>query len=415
MPSLLSLPRELRDDIWERACQSSFPPNQFPRHNGFSRSLLQTNRQIYHEAAPYMYETSVINLSHPQEVLQWLQSIGISNSSCIYHLVLKFTSLSVDHPLDEQVARNIWSVSLQLLPNLQSLSFNYTPKDVKVPSAGSHEEAVVSPTSPIGPCQELPTLLKPETRNSRRRRSNDVEWLDLQPDFASNSVTNAVLAIHEPMPSFMVLCFSKLLKLPSTRSLEQSITCLPTDFLAGLGFHPARTYALPEEPPSIVFTYRKFDDPPQWPITPAPDLNTMLSQLSQLTNLRLGCRKNDSSILTIIPKGIKTLDIAFTDPDPSKVAVNLIKMRLRCDKLVTLTIAVSPLHDEPSPEGDETMEVTDQPEAEVDFWEPFWKALQAIEITGVRIWEGEGARFRKFTRQIATPPVNPQSLVVQML
>lgn len=358
-----------------------------------------------------MYETTVVNLSHPQEALPWIHTIGFRNSACIHHLVLKFTSLSFEQPMDEQDAQSTWSASLQFLPNLQSLSFNYTPKDYKEPCVYSQEEALVSPTSSEAPCYELPSLPRPENLKLQRRRSNDVEWRDLQPDFQSHSNTNAVLAIHEPIPSFLVLCFSKLLKLSSARSLEQNITCLPTDFLGRLGFYPTRTYALTEGPPSIVFTYRKLDAPPQWPITPAPDLHMMLSQLPQLSNLRLGCRKVDSSILSAIPSGIKVLDIAFTDHNPTQIAANLIKMRTRCDKLVTLTIAVSPLHDEtPLQEGESIEEMASRMDAEADYWEPFWDALGQIQSTGVRIWEGEGASFRKFTRQNTIP-----SPIIQML
>lgn len=418
MPSLLSLPRELRDEIWDRACHSTFPPHDLTTQNrsessksqhSSSHSLLQTNRQIYHEAAPYMYETTVANLAHPQEVLPWIHTIGFPNSACIHHLVLKFTSLSFEQSTDGQDARNIWSASLQLLPNLQSLSFNYTPKDYKEPCVYSQDEVLVSPTESEASCHELPSLPRPETLKIQRRRSNDVEWRDLQPDFRTHSITNAVLAIHEPMPAFLVLCFSKLLKLSSARSLEQNITCLPTDFLAGLGFYPTRTYALTEGPPSMVFTYRKLDAPPQWPITPAADLNMMLSQLPQLSSLRLGCRKVDSSILSAIPSGVKILDIAFTDPNPTQIAANLLRMRSRCDKLVILTIAVSPLHDEmPLREGESLEDQALRMEAEADYWEPFWEALSHIQNTGVRIWEGEGAGFRKFTRQNTAPsPVLP--------
>ena len=423
MPSLLSLPRELRDDIWDRACHSTFPPHKNAIRNrskfskaahGSSHSLLQTNRQIYHEATPYMYETTVVNFSHLQEALPWIHSIGFRNRVCIQHLVLKFTSLSSEHPMDEQDAQNTWFAFLQLLPNLQSLSFNYTPNDYNEPCIYSHEEAIassISPTSLTTLCREIITLPKPETLRSQRRRSNDVEWRDLQPDFRSRSVTNAVLAIHEPMPAFLVLAFSKLLKLPSARSLEQSITCLPTDFLADLGFYPTRTYALTEGPPSIVFTYRRMDTPPQWPIAPTPDLNIMLSQLLQLSSLRLACRKVDSSILSVVPSSVKSLDIAFTDPNPTHIVMNLNKMRSRCDKLVTLTIAVSPLHDEmPAHEGESVEDQASRMDAEADYWEPFWEALSNIQDTGVRIWEGEGVSFRKFTRRNTTP-----SLVDQIL
>ena len=203
----------------------------------------------------------------------------------------------------------------------------------------------------------------------------------------------------------LVLYFAKLLKLSSARTLEQNITCLPTDFLASQGFYPTRTYALTDGPPSIVFTYRKMNAPLQWPTTSAPNLDRMLSQLPQLTYLRLGCRRVDSSVLLAMPRGIQTLDIAFTDPNPPRVATNLRKMRARCDKLFTLTIAVSPLHDLPtSKDGESSDEEMTRLDDETQHWEPFWEALGHLQNTGVSIWEGEGAGFRKFSRPNATLP-----------
>lgn len=412
MPSLLSLPRELRDDIWEKACHSEFPPNVVTKHNLSApktryiptHHLLRTSRQIYHEATPYIYETTVVNLSHPYEALRWIHSIGTRNSACIRHLVLKFTSLSFEKSKDKHDALQTWSASLRLLPNLQSLTFNYQPKqDCDEPWVETQEECPIPNPSPT---EEVATLPEPETLKLQRRRSYDPEIRDLRPDFSFQSITHAVLAIHEPMPSILVLYFAKLLKLSSASTLEQNITCLPTDFLAGLGFYPTRTYALTEGPPSIVFTYRKLDAPPQWPMNSAPNLDVMLSQLPQLSYLRLGCRQVDSSILTAIPAGIKTLDIAFTDHCPSQVAENLRKMRSRCDMLFTLTIAVWPLHDESPAQSDDvadSMEAADEREKKLaeqaEFWEPFWDALNHVQNTGVRIWEGEGRGFHKFLRR----------------
>lgn len=434
MASLLALPRELRDDIWEKACLSEFPPslnvvtNQTqtlsdPKSSCTSpHRLLRTNRQIFHEATPYVYETTVVHLSHPYQVLRWIHSIGSRNSACIRHLVLKFTSLSWEQAHDTHDASQTWSASLRLLPNLQSLTFNYEPtEDGDEPWVDTREERPVPETaSPRveeeGEEQqeeeqeqvaaEVATLPEPETLKLQKSRSYDPEMRDLRPDFRFQSITHAVLAVHEPMPSILVLYFAKLLKLSSASSLEQNVTCLPTGFLAERGFYPTRTYALTQGPPSIVFTYRKLDAPPQWRTTSAPNLDVMLSQLPLLSYLRLGCHQVDSSILAAIPAGIKTLDIAFTDPDPVRVAGNLRKMRARCQDLFTLTIAVSPLHDEPPvPSSDETesMEWAEERDkrlaAQAEFWEPFWDALSHVQNTGVRVWEGEGAGFRKFLRR----------------
>lgn len=409
MATLLSLPRELRDDIWDKACHDQFPPysvttNSTSKAPEASRShqLLRTNRQIYHEAAPYVYETTVVNLPHPHAALGWIHSIGTRNSALIRHLVLKFTSLSFEQPQNRGDVLKTWSASLQLLPNLQSLTFCYEPKEGKEQRWGPVEEQ--TPHDVLVPREDLHTLPEPETLKFQKGRNYDLEMQHLQPDYCFQSITHAVLAIHEPIPSILVLYFAKLLKLSSASSLEQNITCLPTDFLAGLGFYPTRTYALTDGPPSIVFTYRKLHAPPRRPVNSTPSLSLMLSQLPQLSYLRLGCHQVDSSILAAIPIGIKTLDIAFTDPDPCQVASNLQKMRSRCPDLYTLTIAVSPLHDTPKVNDEDLDEASIlEREAQVTeltkIWEPFYEALSIISTNGLRIWEGEGTQFRKFQRR----------------
>ncbi len=411
--SLLSLPRELRDDIWDKACHVAFPPGRVDEQHSAHRApipahrLLRVNRQIYHEATPYVYETTVVKLAHPHEALRWIRSVGPRNSACIRHLVLKFNSLSAEPATKPNVLEG-WSASLHLLPNLQALTFNYIPvgePKEEVPSAAPEESTGPNIwAAPPSPSPELETLPEPESLSRQRSRSKDLEWQDFQPDFRFQSITHAVLAIQEPMPSMLVLYFAKLLKLSSARTLEHNITCLPTDFLAGQGFYPTRTYALTEGPPSIVFTYRKMDAPLPWPTSSSPNLNLMLAQLPQLRYLRLGCRQVDSSVLLAIPRGIQTLDIGFADPDPVRVATHLRQMRARCDQLFTLSIAVSPLHDlPPTKEDDWSAQVPDRSDEETLYWEPFWEALGDLQGSGVRIWEGEGVGFRKFTRPNATP------------
>lgn len=408
MATLLSLPRELRDDIWDRACHNQFPPYGVTTHSNMAPEssrkyqLLLTNRQIYHEVAPYVYETTVVNLPHPHAALGWIHSIGTRNSTLIRHLFLKFGSLSFEQPQNRADVLKTWAASLQLLPNLQSLTFCYEPKEVKEPRSGPVEERTSQDA--LVPREELHTLPEPETLKFQNGRNYDLEMQHLQPDYCFQSITHAVLAIHEPMPSILVLYFAKLLKLSSASSLEQTITCLPTDFLAGLGFYPTRTYALTDGPPTIVFTYRKLDAPPRRPVNSIPNLSLMLSQLPQLSYLRLGCHQVDSSILVAIPAGIKTLDIAFTDPNPCQVASNLQKMRLRCPQLYTLTIAISPLHDTPKLDDEELdeasiMEREARAEELTNFWKPFYEALSIISTNGLRIWEGEGTLFRKFQRR----------------
>ena len=39
----------------------------------------------------------------------------------------------------------------------------------------------------------------------------------------------------------------------------------------------------------------------------------------------------------------------------------------------------------------------EQEAARMALWAPFWEALEWVQRTGVRVWEGEGDGFRRFT------------------
>ena len=76
-------------------------------------------------------------------------------------------------------------------------------------------------------------------------------------------------------------------------------------------------------------------------------------------------------------------------------------MRERCEKLFTLAIAVSPLHDCDTLDGGgdtgfnkfslsrNVLQVWEP------FWEPFWNLLEHLKSTGVRIWEGDCPGFKR--------------------
>ena len=77
-------------------------------------------------------------------------------------------------------------------------------------------------------------------------------------------------------------------------------------------------------------------------------------------------------------------------------------MRGICRKLFTLAVAVSPLHDRDCAGEDKKREVFfDRRFVGADVrekWEPFWKALDEIRDSKVKVWEGEGPGFKRGRR-----------------
>ncbi|KAJ4410037.1 hypothetical protein N0V91_002046, partial [Didymella pomorum] len=67
---LLSLPRELRDRVYTFALTSPYPfwwPGQAPMKHNVGVGLLQTNKQVYDEAAPVLYTGNKFLFTHPSD------------------------------------------------------------------------------------------------------------------------------------------------------------------------------------------------------------------------------------------------------------------------------------------------------------------------------------------------------------
>ncbi|KAL8718221.1 MAG: hypothetical protein Q9225_004610 [Loekoesia sp. 1 TL-2023] len=397
MPSLLDLPRELRDAIWTEVCSK----------HSFSQSrqaydLLRTSKQIRQELAPYLYETVVFRLQRPYQALHWIYTIGPLNSSCIRRLVLKFSSIEAKIPCDD--ASDIWSSFLATLPNLEILTYEYDP-------------AKIYKQHSTNPIEDHPALcfrfdqilsLNPKARHGSSKHDHEDGVLSSYSKLKDRPITHAVLAIDDTIPEILVLPFRSLLQINANIPLEQNITGLPPGFLAEHNLHPCRTYLFVEDPqrPSVTLTYRKASTALSRPSTklPPPNLPAMLSVLPRLLYLRLGCPTTNSSFLTYLPKTLQTLDVAFTDSDPDRVAANLHILHQRCEQLFTLAIAVSPLHDNTDlPDGGRQIKEGTPESKEEDLkkeWMPFWKALRDIQATGVRVWEGEGPGFKRANRNL---------------
>ncbi|KAL8920181.1 MAG: hypothetical protein Q9208_006427 [Pyrenodesmia sp. 3 TL-2023] len=395
---LLQLPRELRDAIWTEVCDKS--SDSHPR---LQYDLLRTNKQIRQELAPYLYETVVFRVQRPNEALHWIYTMGSLNSPCIRRLVLKFCTIEAIIPCD--TASDIWSSCLNTsLPNLDILTYEYDPSKIYK----EHSTNPIEDHPALFPRFDQVLSIYKEARRGGSRHKYQDGVLSSYSKLKDRPITHAVLAIDDTIPEILVLPFRSVLQINANIPLEQNITGFPPGFLAEHDLQPCRTYLFIEDPqrPSITLAYRKSDARRRTSSTrlPPPKLLVMLSVLPRLLYLRLGCPTTDSNFLNYLPATLQTLDVAFTDPEPQRVAANLHILHERCQQLFTLAIAVSPLHDNNDlPDGGRKI-IDGTPESqEVDSkkeWLPFWKALRDIQASGVRVWEGEGPGFKRANRNV---------------
>lgn len=420
MSPLLNLPRELRDQIWALICHrehkwssygSGGPRTAIYRKSNASQSfsshsVLQLCRQICYEVTPFLYQTVCVSVVHPNQIIRWLGSIGARNSSCIRHLVIRFTSLLLNFNQKKYIEDRIlaWAAALRALPKLVSLTFDFEqdPKvsmiwgtfdnDKEILTDAYNEMLAHDPV--VG--DELAKSATAWAQRLNPRLSKKAESWEYRPELSERPVTHAIMAMDESIPPVLLQYFATLLQLTSTSSLGRDVTGLPAKFFEDSGLYLARTYAFNEDPvrPSVSMSFGR--DP--WKdSSPSTSLRIMLDQLPHLVYLYVGCRNIDSSFLAHLPLRIQTLDVAFTDVHPVQIATNLQTMRKRCGKLFTLAIAVSPLHDR---------ELSDNKEGKffkrqsldkdiTEKWEPFWSALENLKSTGIRVWEGEGPGFKR--------------------
>ncbi len=411
MASLISLPRELRDQIYaytfhreDAWCSEGFTTSRQPAvstaNTSKPRSLhryLRICRQIRNEVTPFLYQTVCINVCHPNEIIRWLGTIGARNSACIRHLVIRFSSLllrfnEAKYVKDRMLA---WDAALRALPRLLSLTFDFEQDtNVSMIWATLDEDMLVHDPH-VG--NELAISATAWAKKLRPSLSRKAESWEYRPNLRERPVTHAVMAMDEAIPPLLLQYFSKLLELSNKTSLEQNVTGLPASFFEDSGFYLARTYSFNEDPQNPAITMSFGRRRPNRLTSPMSSLRAMLDQLPHLLYLRVGCRDIDSSFLAFVPTSIFTLDIAFTDTDPEQVVTNMRAMYERCKSLFTLAIAISPLHDRELLDGMEEvffdrLSLTGNVTKE---WAPFWDTLEFLKASGVRVWEGEGPGFKR--------------------
>ena len=396
MPSLLSLPRELRDQIWAYTCHREHTWSSYGLAASISASpsdanafqsvsfpaILQTSRRVCCEVTPFLYETIYVSVVHPSQVTRWLGSIGPTNCSCIRHLVIRFTSLLLNYNQGNYVRDRMsaWDATLRSLPKLLSLTFDFE-LDPRVSMIwGTFDDSMLEKEMLVNDTIVGDEIVASATAWTNLLHPTKVQACENQSKSNDRPVRHAFVATDEAIPPLLLQYFQTLLRVMSKSTFEQKVTGFPIKSFADSAYYLARTYVSNDSPenPSFGLSFGKRQRNPSSPLT---TLRVMLNQLPHLLYLRVRGRNIDSSFMTCLPTQVQTLDVAFMDLNPHHLATNLQIMRGRCERLFTLAIAVSPLHDRNAlgHSVDKVFSRKSISKHMLDFWGPFWEELEHLK------------------------------------
>lgn len=131
--SFLSLPAELRNEIYKYLLVSGDPIIPWSKKYELASNLLSTNTMILHEASSLLYGNNCFDLSSSSSILisDFLATIGLVNAShlnCIRIRFPEFGDLEEEVSLDEK--------SLRTLTKIQAYCTNL--KSITVPARSTH-------------------------------------------------------------------------------------------------------------------------------------------------------------------------------------------------------------------------------------------------------------------------------------
>ena len=431
--TLFHLPQELRDDIWSLLSPTDVtkfePPNlddltgksKFPiDYSGNAQGAVRATCQRFNlEIKPLVYRRVHLECRHIDHLLYWLTMIGPPSSTCIQHLVVKTTSLCATDFEQSETRQEAWTLALKAMPALKTLEFNFAHDKTidPFPTGSKIDTEVIRPDLMLRLTHLASEVSQVETSSPPHgptRYDNSV----CRPTLKRNPITHAVLSIHEPMPPTLVRYFKHVICIISgvntlnvqgstgatyldSESMETNITGLSLEFFKAHGFQPSEVCAMNENNENVRVNvgFARQQSCQSRTTSPLRSVQDKFLDLPHLRYLRIGCRDLDSSFLSYLPRHIHTLDVAFTDDDPERIAENLMTMRGICKKLFTLAVAVSPLHDDEGLDEDQGYRLFFdrrflKQEAQKR-WEPFWAALDEIKESKVKVWEGEGPGFKR--------------------
>lgn len=122
--NFFSLPRELRDQIYEQVLLYHDPIDPWGPPQPLNLGLLHVNKTIYHEASPLFYAQNRFNFHSctPERVALFLEQIGPKNADLIRYIYVRFPEFLRLDPGEVTLKDD----SVRILANIQSGCANWS-------------------------------------------------------------------------------------------------------------------------------------------------------------------------------------------------------------------------------------------------------------------------------------------------
>ena len=338
-------------------------------------ALLRTCQQINREATPYLFQIPYFGFSGPHEGLAWLNKIGDQNSRRIRNVVLSSATFSwKEKDLGVPLASNAWATMLQLMPNIRRVAF----RNMSNSPSWCEMAYRTANTALAKAIADLDKVERLSYSGLSYRRYCDLEILKNKPCLREIQFTEIPAKRNSNSDHFL----DDLPSLETLRTQElfrpDLAPNLPKLMSLGLVYFDASESATASMAEKYSRTLRclciaslgrprgdRVLDNMQWMLSKLPNLTSF--ELSDIDGI-------ESSILSAVPSGIKSLTISVGASNPSQIAVDLLSMRSRCKSLASLDFEI-PLQDTFGQSSCLTLRE----------WIPLHRALDQIRATGVRV------------------------------
>jgi hypothetical protein len=141
--SFLSLPAELRNEIYKYLLVRREPIDPWSGDHELELNLLSTNKAILHEAGSLFYGRNCFDLTWECRIPEFLVTIGFINSSHLQCILIDFPEL---RDLEDEVS--LKEASLHILENIQSRCTNLKKLIIAADSTNAIEYQLDSFDSP---------------------------------------------------------------------------------------------------------------------------------------------------------------------------------------------------------------------------------------------------------------------------
>ncbi|KAJ5538601.1 hypothetical protein N7494_008080 [Penicillium frequentans] len=150
--SFLSLPSELRNEIYKHLLVCREPISPWNRENELTSNILFTNTTVLHEASSLLYGNNCFDLAawDSEIVTEFLEAIGFVNASHLQYIRINFPGL---RDLKDEVS--LEEGSLRTLEKIQSYCTNLKSLTITSSTAYIMEYGLDSFDSPVICCRAL--------------------------------------------------------------------------------------------------------------------------------------------------------------------------------------------------------------------------------------------------------------------